>query len=203
MNTNANARLEALSDGVFAIAMTLLVIEVRAPDPETIHSSADLWSALQHAMPTIAAFLLSFTVIFITWVNHHGAIRAIPRTSAPFLFANGFMLLTVAFIPFPTALLGEFILSDHAAPAVVMYNGVLTAQALSWILFTRAALSNGLARDDDAETALRVAGRNGVAAMLLYALLAVVAIWLPVPAAIVTTATWVVWLTMSLRAKHT
>lgn len=202
MISNANARLEALSDGVFAIAMTLLVIEIRAPDPETIHTSADLWNALQHAMPTIAAFLLSFTVIFITWVNHHAAIRAITRTSAPFLFANGFMLLTVAFIPFPTALLGEFILSDHAAPAVVMYNGILTAQALSWILFTRAALSTGLARDDDARMALRVAGRNGVAAMLLYALLAVVAFWLPLPAAIVTTATWVVWLTMSLRAKH-
>src|SRR5262245_10105278 len=53
---NANARLEALSDGVFAIAMTLLVIEVRAPNPESIHSAADLRSALWHAVPTIGAF---------------------------------------------------------------------------------------------------------------------------------------------------
>ena len=199
---NANSRLEALSDGVFAIAMTLLVIEVRAPDPETIQGTADLWEALQHAMPTIAAFLLSFSVIFITWVNHHGAIRAIPRTSAPFLFANGFMLLTVAFIPFPTALLGEFILSDHAAPAVVLYNGVLALQALSWVMFTQTALSNGLARDDDSIAALRVAGRRGLGAVVLYSVLAIVGLWLPLPVAIATTATWVVWLAMSIRVKH-
>ena len=199
---NANVRLEALSDGVFAIAMTLLVIEVRAPDPETIQGTADLWEALRHAMPTIAAFLLSFTVIFITWVNHHAAIRSIPRTSAPFLFANGFMLLTVAFLPFPTALLGEFILSDHAAPAVVLYNGVLAAQALSWVLFTKAALSGGLARDDDAIATARVALRNGSGAVVLYSVLAIVGIWLPVPVAIATTASWAVWLAMSIRAKH-
>jgi uncharacterized membrane protein len=202
MSTNANARLEALSDGVFAIAMTLLVIEVRAPNPDNIQTTADLWHALHHAMPTIAAFLLSFAVIFITWVNHHAAIRAIPRTSAPFLFANGFMLLTVAFIPFPTALLGEFILSGHAAPAVMLYNGVLAAQALSWILFTRAAMSGGLVRDDEAAGALRVAGRNGFGALILYSLLSILGYWLPVPVVIVTTATWVVWLAMSLRAKH-
>ena len=200
---NANARLEALSDGVFAIAMTLLVIEVRSPAPESIHNAANLWGALRHAVPTIAAFLLSFTIIFITWVNHHGAIRSIPRTSATFLFANGLLLLTIAFIPFPTALLGEFILSDHAAPAVVLYNGVLAMQAVAWILFSRTALSNGLARDDEATTLLRTRLRRGYDALVLYSLFAVAAFWLPVPVAILTTATWVVWLTMSLRVKHT
>ena len=200
--TNANARLEALSDGVFAIAMTLLVIEVRAPDPETIHNTADLWSAVRHALPTIAAFLLSFTIIFITWVNHHAIIRITPRTSATFLFANGFLLLTVAFIPYPTALLGEFILTDHAAPAVVLYNAVLVPQAMSWTLMTRTALRRGLARDADAEATLRAREKNSYGALVLYSGLALLAIWLPVPVAIVTTATWVVWLVMSLRAKH-
>jgi uncharacterized membrane protein len=200
---NSNARLEALSDGVFAIAMTLLVIEVRAPDPESIGSAADLWGALRQAMPTIAAFLLSFTVIFITWVNHHALIRSIPRTSATFLFANGFLLLTVAFIPFPTALLGEFILTDRAAPAVVLYNAVLVPQAVAWILITRSALRGGLARDVDGEAALRLRERNGYGAMALYSLLAIIALWLPTTVAILTTATWIVWLVMSLRAKHT
>jgi uncharacterized membrane protein len=199
---NANARLEALSDGVFAIAMTLLVIEVRAPEPESIHGTTDLWGALRQAMPTIAAFLLSFTIIFITWVNHHALIRSIPRTSASFLFANGFLLLTVAFIPFPTALLGEFVLTDHGAPAVVLYNAVLAVQAVAWILISRVAGTNGLTRDDQAAAALRLIGRSGYGALGLYALLAVVAVWLPLPVALVTTVTWVVWLVMSLRAKH-
>jgi uncharacterized membrane protein len=199
---NANARLEALSDGVFAIAMTLLVIEVRAPDPESIHNTHDLWEAVRHALPTIGAFLLSFIIIFITWVNHHAIIRDTPRTSATFMFANGLLLLTVAFIPYPTALLGEFILTDHAAPAVVLYNAVLVPQALSWTLMTRTALKGGLARDADAEAALRERQRNSYGAMVIYSALATLAIWLPKTVAIITTATWMVWLAMSLRAKH-
>ena len=199
---NANARLEALSDGVFAIAMTLLVIEVRAPHPDTIKSATDLWGAIGHSVPIIAAFLLSFTVIFITWVNHHALIRSIPRTSAAFLFANGFLLLTVAFIPYPTALLGEFITTEHGAPGVVVYNAVLAAQAVGWILVTRTAIAGGLANGGTVEAALRLRERSGYGAMGLYSVLAIIAIWLPKPVALVTTATWIVWLVMSLRAKH-
>jgi uncharacterized membrane protein len=199
---NANARLEALSDGVFAIAMTLLVIEVRAPDPESIHSAGDLWTAVRHALPTIGAFILSFIIIFITWVNHHAIIRDTPRTSATFLFANGLLLLTVAFMPYPTALLGEFILTDHAAPAVVLYNAVLVPQALSWTLMTRTAQRGGLARDAAADASLRVREKNSYGAIVIYSALAILATWLPVPVAIMTTATWIVWLVMSLRARH-
>jgi TMEM175 potassium channel family protein len=200
---NANARLEALCDAVFAISMTLLVIELRAPNPGSIHSAADLWAALRNDAPTIGAFLLSFTIIFITWANHHAVIRSIPRTSATFLFANGFLLLTIAVIPFPTALLGEFVLSDRAAPAVVLYNAVLAAQAVSWILITRSALRDGLARDAEAQGTLRVNERSAYGAMVLYSLLSIIAVWLPTVVAILTTATWIVWLVMSLRAKHT
>jgi len=200
---NLNARLEALSDGVFAIAMTLLVIELKAPDPESIHSVADFWASLLHALPIAGSFLLSFTIIFITWVNHHALIRSVPRTSAPFLFANGFLLLTIAFIPFPTALLGEFILTDHAAPAVVLYNAVLAAQAVAWILITQCALRSGLARDDDAQNTLRTSRNNGYGAFVLYSLLSIIAVWFPTAVAILTTATWIVWLVKSLRAKHT
>jgi uncharacterized membrane protein len=179
---NANARLEALSDGVFAIAMTLLVIEVRPPGTDTIGTTADLWHMLAEAVPAIGAFVLSFTVIFITWVNHHGAIRSIPRTSASFLFANGVLLLTVAFIPFPTAL--------------------LVSQAFAWILVGRSALANDLTRDDDAAATLRGHTKSGYYALVLYSALAVVALWFPLAVAAVTTATWILWLVMALRTRH-
>ena len=200
--TNANNRLEALSDGVFAIAMTLLVIEVRPPATHTIVTTADFWNALAHAMPAIGAFILSFIIIFITWGNHHGATKLIPRTSASFIFANGLLLLTVAFIPFPTALLGEFVVTDHAAPAVVLYNVVLAFQAVAWILFSRTALVNHLTKDEDAARTLGRMGRNGYFAFALYSLLALAAVWLPLPVAVLTTATWMVWLVMAFRAKH-
>src|SRR5688572_25275504 len=149
MSGKPNARLEAFCDGVFAIALTLLVIEIRLHAPETIQTSAQLWDALWHMAPQIFAFILSFIVIFITWVNHHATLRLVDKSSAAFIYANGFMLLTVAFIPFPTALLGEFILTDHAAPAVVLYNAVLVLQALSWVLLGESALRGGLTSSDD------------------------------------------------------
>lgn len=199
---NANARLEALSDGVFAIVMTLLVIELRAPAAHAVGTTAAFWNALQAAAPAFCAFVLSFTVIFITWVNHHGAIRLIPRTCATFMYANGLLLLTVAFIPFPTALLGEFVLTDHAAPAVVLYDAVLACQAIAWIVLTRTALGNNLTRDGQAAAMLRRNARSGYAALALYSLLAIAALWVPLTVAIVTTATWIAWLVMGLHARH-
>src|SRR5262245_37723706 len=148
MANNPNVRLEAFCDGVFAIAMTLLIIDIKLPAAEHIGSTADFWHALHHLAPAIYAFLLSFTIIFITWVNHHGALKLVHKSSGRFIYANGCLLLTVVFIPFPTALLGEFVGRSFAAPAVVLYNGVLAAQSIGWILMTSAALRNGLTTDE-------------------------------------------------------
>ena len=79
---NANARLEAFCDGVFAIALTLLIIEIRPPSPEAIDNTSELWDALWHMAPSIFAFVLSFGIILITWVNHHGALKTIRRSCA-------------------------------------------------------------------------------------------------------------------------
>src|SRR3954467_12717799 len=101
---HATARLEAFCDGVFAIALTLLVIDLRLDAPDDIGSTRDFWKALQHLAPTLVAFLLSFVVVFIAWVNHHAALKLVNKSSAAFIYANGLLLLTVVFIPFPTAL---------------------------------------------------------------------------------------------------
>jgi len=107
MAENPNARLEAFCDGVFAIALTLLIIDIGIPATIEINNTAEFWTALKNILPSIFAFLLSFIVIFITWVNHHASLKLVARTSPSFIYANGLLLLTVVFIPFPTALLGE------------------------------------------------------------------------------------------------
>src|SRR5262245_11989279 len=117
---NQNARLETFCDGVFAIAMTLLIIDIKIAAPEHITNKAELWRALQHLVPAIYAFLLSFTIIFITWVNHHGLLKLVHKSSASFIFANGFLLLSVVAIPFPTGLMGEFLREPFGAPSVVL-----------------------------------------------------------------------------------
>ena len=128
-----NARLETFCDGVFAIALTLLVLDVKIPASDAIGTTRELWLALGHLVPSVLAFIVSFVIILITWVNHHAAFRHVNRSSAMFIYASGFLLLTVVIMPIPTALAGEYLLTDHAAPAVVI-NAVTVVQAVGWIL---------------------------------------------------------------------
>jgi uncharacterized membrane protein len=199
-DARANTRLEAFCDGVFAIALTLLIIEIKVPNAEAIRDTTELSRALVHLLPSVFAFLLSFGIVLITWVNHHDVLERIHRSSAPFMYANGFLLLTVVFIPFPTSLLGTFVGTDHAAPAVVLYDAVLAVQAIAWLLVFETVLGNHLV---DSEHAISmVHGRKrGYFAAALYAALAITAVWFPVTAAVVTTATWIFWLALSIRMK--
>ena len=200
---NANSRLEAFSDGVFAIAMTLLIIDVKLPSTESIGNTAEFWRALQHLAPTVFAFVLSFGIILITWVNHHAVLKLVNKTSASFIYANGFLLLTVVFIPFPTSLLGEFLLTDHAAPAVVLYDAALAALAIGWILLSGAVLKNQLTKDERSASTMSENNRNGYFAFALYSLFSVAALWFPLAIAIVTTMSWIFWLVLGIRMKHT
>lgn len=112
MTTN---RLEAFSDGVFAVAITLLVLELNVP------SGNHLWHQLADEWPSFAAFAVSFWVIGIIWVNHHSVIDHIGRANRTVLFLNLLLLFAVVFIPFSTALIAEHLKSgeDEEAAAAV------------------------------------------------------------------------------------
>ena len=133
-----NARIEAFSDGVFAIAITLLILELKVPEHQNIHSVSDLWRALIQLWPSYFAFLLSFGIILVSWVNHHYLFNVIDKSSRPFLYANGFLLLTITFMPFPTALLAEYIGTDYMKPAIAFYcfGGVVNSIGWNLLLFT-------------------------------------------------------------------
>jgi len=199
---SANSRLEVFSDGVFAIAMTLLIIDVKLPSAASFASTAELWRALQHLAPSVFAFVLSFGIILITWVNHHATLELINRSSASFIYANGFLLLTVVFVPFPTGLLGAFLLTDHAAPAVVLYNATLAAQAIGWILLTSAALNDQLTMDERSASTMRESRRHGYFAFALYSIFSITALWLPIAIAVAATLSWIFWLALGIRWKN-
>ena len=201
-NPHANTRLEAFCDGVFAIALTLLILDVKLPSAENITSTTEFWRALRHLAPAVFAFILSFCIILITWVNHHAALSLVERSSAPFIYANGFLLLWVVAIPFTASLLGSFLGTDHATPAVVLYNAVVAMTAIGWMLITSAALRDRLTTDEAAAATVREMRRRAYPAFLLYSLLAVMALWFPLSSAAVTTVTWIFWLVVSIRLKH-
>jgi uncharacterized membrane protein len=200
-DSTGNARLEAFCDGVFAIALTLLIIDIKVPSADQVTSTAALWRALGLLAPSVFAFILSFLVILITWVNHHAALKLVTRSCASFMYANGLLLLSVVFMPFPTALLAEYLFTDHAAPGVVLYNAVTVVQAIGWILVSRTAVQNQLTRGESARATMVENGRNGYYAVGLYSALAVAAVWFPLPVAVVTTLCWIFWLVRGVRMK--
>jgi len=200
--SNPNARLETFCDGVFAIAITLLVIDIRIPEMSKVKTSADLWRALQNIAPSIFAFLLSFGVVLITWVNHHNHLRLINKSCGSFLYANGFLLLTVAFIPFPTSLLGQYLLTNAAAPAVILYDSVLVLQSIGWVLIATTALNNHLGKGEGENREIRKNGRFGYFALALYSLCTILAIWFPLAVASFTTLTWIFWLLYGINIKY-
>jgi len=200
--TNPNARLEAFCDGVFAIAMTLLIIEIRIPHTIEITDTATFWHALQHIAPSIAAFVLSFIIILITWVNHHATLKMVNRSSPTFNYANGLLLISVVFMPFPTALIGEHVLTDHASPAVILFAATIVLQTLGWISLCNAALHAGLAKSEKAIHQLRTNRNFGIYSFVIYSLLAVLAIWFPLTVALIIAVLWIFWLIYGIQIKH-
>ncbi|MES1219383.1 MAG: TMEM175 family protein [Bacteroidota bacterium] len=199
--THSNVRLETFCDGVFAIALTLLIIDIKIPSTVEISSTNDFWNALRHTLPSISAFVLSFIVILITWVNHHACLKLVNKSSASFIYSNGFLLLTVVFVPFPTSLMGEHILTDHAAPAVFLYNAIIAMQGAAWILLCGAALKNHLTKNEKSNRLMQINRRNGYFAFVIYTLLAIISLWFPLTIAIVSSLTWIFWLIFGINIK--
>lgn len=144
-------RVEAFSDGVFAIAVTLLVLELRAPLPADLRAGETLWGALRHEWPAYLAFATSFATILIVWVNHHNLFRLIRRTDHVFLLLNGLLLFVVTLIPFPTDVVAEYLRAPGARTAAVFYAGTFLAVAVAFNGVWRYAQHGGrlLARDAD------------------------------------------------------
>jgi len=144
-------RIEAFSDGVFAIAITLLVLDINVPHIHSIPANASLVSMLIGQWPVYVAYLISFLTILIIWTNHHRLFNYIKRTDDLFLFINGMVLLFVTFVPFPTALLSEYIRSQYSHIAAAIYSGTYLAVAVVFnILWRYAAYTKKLlSRDVD------------------------------------------------------
>ena len=197
---NPNARLETFCDGVFAIALTLLVLEIKTPVAEQIHTSADLWQALRHLVPSVLAFLLSFGTIMISWVNHHAFMKMVHKSGSLFIYATGFLLLSIVLLPFPTALLAEFALTDAATPAVVAYSFVLTLQGFGWILVGSAALRpDHLMKSEAARAAGRESLRQAYTGLGVYLTCTILAFWFPLAIAIAIGAIFIFWLIFGIR----
>jgi uncharacterized membrane protein len=121
------SRIETFADGVFAIAATLLILNVDSQISEDVH---DLGADLLHIWPSYLAYAVSFVTIGIMWINHHTVMSQIDRTDRRFLVATVGLLLCIAFVPFPTRLVAEHIRGDGAQDAALAYGFTMVATAI-------------------------------------------------------------------------
>jgi len=197
--TEDTTRLEAFSDGVFAIAITLLVLELRVPGGS---ENAELWAGLRALWPSYLAFVLSFFVILLMWVNHHELLRLLQAVDYPLLFANGFVLLMVTFVPFPTAVLAQHLVTPAARAAVGFYCGTFIVVGISWALLFRVMVGRGLiAPDVDAATIARI-GRANLIGPLVYILATGVALVNAIAGLILNASLWVLWARLGYRPER-
>jgi uncharacterized membrane protein len=136
-------RIEAFSDGVFAIAITLLVLGIKVPLPTDVRVGGGLGSALVHLWPHYLAFVTSFATILAMWVNHHRIFTFVLRSDHFFLYWNGLLLLLVTFMPFPTTVLAEYFMHPDAWIAGAVFAGTQVAVALAFKGLWRYASKNG------------------------------------------------------------
>ncbi|HEV8360962.1 MAG TPA: TMEM175 family protein [Candidatus Thermoplasmatota archaeon] len=127
---NLNVRLEALSDGVIAITITLLVLDLHIPPAESVADAGALLDALADEWPAFLAYVTSFVVILIMWVNHRNVLRILDGPDVPFHLLNGLLLLMITVVPFSTALFAEHLGHGGERTAGAVYAGTWVIIAL-------------------------------------------------------------------------
>lgn len=126
----SKARIEAFSDGVFAIIVTLLVLEIKFPHLHEVTNKEFLHSMVE-ILPKILAWMNSFLVVCVIWMNHHRLMEMFKRIDVGIFWFNNFLLMSTSLIPFPTALLGEYIELEYA---VSFYGLCSLLMAISFIV---------------------------------------------------------------------
>ena len=191
----STGRVEAFSDGVFSIAITLLVLNLlnlKMPVPESATFDA-LKNDLLNGWPTYAVFLLSFATILIMWVYHHRMFQFLKEAKTTLLFSNGFLLLLVTAVPFPTGLVGTYLRTPAAPVACAVYAGFFALIDLAYNLLWLAIASQ--------QPAYRERGFHIPKEMIFsllgfpcYLIAMLVAFWSPLAAISICGVLWVVWL---------
>jgi uncharacterized membrane protein len=148
-------RVEALADGVFAIAMTLLVLELHVPQLATSTPEGELMQGLLHAWPNFLTYAGTFLLLGVLWIGHHNQFHYVRRVNRRFLWLNILFLMCAGFMPFCTALLGTYI---HSRVAATLYGVSIFTTTLVLYAIWRYAARNGLLSHEATPEVVRAAG---------------------------------------------
>lgn len=182
-------RLEAFSDGVIAIIITIMVLEMKVPHGETV-------DVLLPLFPVFLSYILSFVYVGIYWNNHHHMLHTVNRVSGSVLWANLHLLFWLSLFPFATGWLGE---NHFAALPSALYGMVLLMAACAYFILQHAIIAA-----EGENSLLRAAvgrDRKGKASMVLYVIAVIVAFWLTWVAQLIYIAVAIMWLIPDRRIE--
>lgn len=200
MEEKETGRLEAFSDGVFAVAITLLVLNIQPP-PDVLSDTALLDMLLRH-WPIYLAFIASFATIGIMWINHHKLFTHIKRTDHNLLLLNLLLLLVIVFIPFPTALVAQYVAHPDQHVAVLIYSGTFLLMATCFYgIWRYASYENRLLGSKVDPRAVEAINRQYRFGPLLYLIVFGVA-WISAPASIIINLLLAVFFALPVRKSH-
>jgi len=169
------ARIEAFSDGVFAIAITLLILEIKIPGV----GSGDLSRQLLRQWPSYVAFVISFAFIGIMWINHHRLFTRIKRSNNALLFLNLLLLLGVCAVPFPTAVLAQHFGQSDQRTAAILYHGTYFAIAIFFNILWGYSSRHLLGKEADLSAAHTISAQYALGPLLYLVCIALT--WVNVP----------------------
>lgn len=183
-------RLEAFSDGVMAIIMTVMVLELKDPLQPS-------WEALQACAPVLSSYVLSFVYIGIYWSNHHHMLQSVKHVNGTVLWANHHLLFWLSLIPCTTSWMGS---THFSRVPVACYGIVLLANSVAYFILTRALIgANG--RDSALAQAIG-RDRKGYASSGLYFLAVLIAYWLPFASCAIYVLVALIWLAPDKRIER-
>jgi uncharacterized membrane protein len=195
-------RLEAFSDGVFGIALTLLVLEFQIPNPEPSITNGALYRELIALWPSLIAFCISFAVVLVMWINHHELIRLVRKVDYPLFYANGGVLLTVTFVPFPTKVLARHLGTPAANASAALYCGTFFIISLSWSALLAAIITHRrLVKPEVTDETLQRIRKAYTLAPIVYGLSVVLAVWNAVAGLALCTSLWLLWMRLCYGSR--
>jgi len=197
-------RIEAFSDGVFAISVTLLVLELHVPDVKNGDTSIHLLEQLKVQWPGYIAFVISFFSIFIIWVNHHKVFKQIYKRNTGLMFANGLILFLVSLVSFPSALLARFFLTDSKQLSVTIYTGLFVLINLAFnLLWQQATSDKKLLRPGISDAAIMQLRNNYLYGFPTYLTAFVLSFFYPDFALLICVLLWIFWAASSKKINFT
>ncbi|MGN8056260.1 TMEM175 family protein [Pedobacter sp. 22163] len=193
-------RIEAFSDGVFAISVTLLVLELHVPELKDGDTPVHLLEELKMQWPGYIAFVISFFSIFIIWVNHHKVFKQIYKRNTGLMFANGLILFLVSLVSFPSALLARFFLTDSKQLSVTIYTGLFVLINLAFnLLWQQATADKKLLRPGISDAAIMQLRNNYLYGFPTYLIAFVLSFFYPDPALLICVLLWIFWAVSSKK----